>query len=67
MPIHQSEPHRVSCPTHVKHIRHLLARSDPAALGELQRLAIACRLATMETDAASVRRRMRKYLDECSE
>lgn len=58
-----SEPHKVSKPVSTRYIKRLLDRNDPGALGELQRLAIGFRLATMETDAESVRRRMRKYLE----
>ena len=65
MQYHQSEPHRVSDPVSTQHILSLLERSDPYSLGELQRLAIGFRLATMETDAEAVRRRMRRFINEC--
>jgi len=58
----KSEPHIVSDPVTTQKIRMLLARSDPYSLGELQRLAIGFRLATMETDCESVRRRMRRFI-----
>jgi hypothetical protein len=59
-----SAPHKVITPVSERHIRNLLSRSDPAALGELQNLAIGFRLATMETDAEAVRLRMIGFLDE---
>ena len=59
-----SEPHTASPPTTSRQILDLLDRSDPEAIGELQRLAIGFRLATMETDCATVRERMRKFVEE---
>lgn len=62
-----SEPHQVQEPTTVKQIKALLDRNDPEALGELQRLAIGFRLATLRTDCESVRRRMIKFIDGLGE
>jgi hypothetical protein len=55
--------HSISEPTTRRHLEQLLGRSDPAALGELQRLAIGFRLATLETPATDTVRRMRRFLD----
>jgi len=60
-----SEPHQVLPGTTIEHIRRLLDRSDPYAIGELQRLAIGFRIATMETSAVDTHRRMRAFLEEC--
>jgi hypothetical protein len=57
-----SEPHKVLPATSVEHIRDLLDRIDPYSIGELHRLAIGFRLATMETDNETVRRRMIDFL-----
>jgi len=60
-----SEPHQVLPGTTIEHIRRLLDRSDPYASGEVHRLAIGFRIATMETSAVDVDRRMRTFLTEC--
>lgn len=60
----KDEPHQVIEPITKEKIENLLGRNDPWASGELQRLAIGFRLATMETDAEAVVRRMRKFINE---
>ena len=62
-----SEPHQASQPASKAHILHLLEQGTPYAIGEVQRLAIGFRLATMETDAATVSRRLRKFLENTPE